>query len=321
MDSCNDRTELLIPPVPLRDPEELRASRPNEVILILTTRCNQACAFCCEPPGESDMGSKQASRWLAAIAEAGIPWVDFSGGEPLLHSDAAALLRKSHSLGLRNTLSTNGLLLAQHRDAIWQWVSQWNLSLHGDAELHDRIVGRQGSFQKTMSTIELVASRGGVVHLTFVTTPQNVIDVAAIAHRLKDVGTAKFCVNYVFRRGRGREVASQGMQSWVQLVSTVRGLLDVPELAPMLIYHNLNLDGQCILIRSTGEVWGVPMSNEEDFMVVGTMDGRMDWADCYPYIENHRRFTWPRLAELASSDLGYSMEPQELWEVVSNGRH
>lgn len=280
----------------------------NELIMILTTRCNQKCVFCCEPPGEPDVNTQQAIKWLEQIYEAGIPWVDFSGGEPLLHPDVVQIIEASRKIGLRNTLSSNGILIPRYIGRLFQYVDQWNVSLHGLEHTHNQITNNPTSHQKILKSCELLASKEATIHVTYVVTPANINDVRQSILDLYNAGVKKICFNYVFRRGQGSDYINTYEISQEEAVLSVHKVIESMPIMNMTIYHNINLDGQCALIRSTGDIWAVPMSNNIDYEKVFSIDDIIENAENYPYLMNHRQFTYPRLGPVISSKKQFQMK-------------
>jgi len=282
----------------------------NELIFILTTACNQKCEFCCEPPGDSDMKTEDAIKWLVAMYEYGIPWVDFSGGEPLIHKDVALILRESKKIGLKNTLSTNGLLVKKYVDSTFPFVDQWNISLHGTSQIHDQIVQREGSHSTIMKACKLLAERGAIIHITYVVTHENIRDVSESTMALYEAGVRKICFNYVFRRGHGSDfLKTQPEFTKTEAFSYVEECMHKLAINNLTIYHNMNLDGQCALVRRNGDVWGVPMSNGIDYQVIFNMKDIATYSTKYPYMEHHRKFTFPRLGPIFSATKKFDMTP------------
>ena len=90
---------------------------PFLVQLVVTRRCNLACAYCAEydrssPPVPKDVLLQRLERIRALGA-----WsVEFTGGEPLLHPDLEELVRAARKLRfLRTMLISNAFLLDEER--------------------------------------------------------------------------------------------------------------------------------------------------------------------------------------------------------------
>jgi len=76
-----------------------------------------------------------------------VRWVVFSGGEPQMHSDLAALSRLLRALGVRLTLLTAGLLLEAQAATIAKTMDDVIVSLDGPPEIHNQIRRVRGAFE------------------------------------------------------------------------------------------------------------------------------------------------------------------------------
>lgn len=79
-------------------------------------RCNLACAYCNEFDASSAPApAAEMLRRIDRLADLGATIITLSGGEPMLHPDLDALIRRIRERGAIATLITNGLLLAPGR--------------------------------------------------------------------------------------------------------------------------------------------------------------------------------------------------------------
>ena len=108
---------------PIRD----RFDRPlGSLRLSVTDRCNMRCRYCMPEeeyvwlPRDSILTFEEITRLAGIFALLGADKVRLTGGEPLLRHDLPALIRMLRSdVRLRDlALTTNGILLAQHAEAM-----------------------------------------------------------------------------------------------------------------------------------------------------------------------------------------------------------
>lgn len=91
--------------------------RPLSLYLHLTERCNLQCTYCyAHPPGKDyglgkDMPLVLARHALDQAKACGVREVIVTGGEPLCHPEALAVLERAADLGFHVVLLTNGLLI------------------------------------------------------------------------------------------------------------------------------------------------------------------------------------------------------------------
>jgi MoaA/NifB/PqqE/SkfB family radical SAM enzyme len=88
-----------------------------------------------------EIGLEHLERHAADLAELGVRWVVFSGGEPLMHSDLFGLSRFLRAMRIRTTILTTGLLLPRRAAAVVADIDDAIVSLDGPAEIHNRIRG------------------------------------------------------------------------------------------------------------------------------------------------------------------------------------
>ena len=101
--------------------------RPHTYLrLSLTERCNLRC-FYCMPNEDEDW--TPAANWMTAeevqvlaglFVEMGVTKIRLTGGEPLLRKDIQPILEGLSTLPAQLHLTTNGILIHRHLDALKQ---------------------------------------------------------------------------------------------------------------------------------------------------------------------------------------------------------
>lgn len=133
----------------------------------LTDRCNMQCQYCV-PHGDFKAISENAkmnSEELLAIAgkfiERGIKKIRLTGGEPLLRKDFREILQKLSQKNVELAISTNGLLLHQFADDLWQaGLKKVNISLDSlNADAFKQITVT-GKLDQVLKNIELCLEKG-----------------------------------------------------------------------------------------------------------------------------------------------------------------
>ena len=84
----------------------------------VTYRCNARCSFCDIWRAKKyrqieDAQLQDVKNNLSALKKLGVRFVDFTGGEPLLHRQLPEMLDYGKGLGLRTSITTNGILYPQ----------------------------------------------------------------------------------------------------------------------------------------------------------------------------------------------------------------
>jgi len=135
---------------------------PAYVILFATSRCNLACAHCCriDPATPRDeMSVREVGTWASTLP--GVQALVVTGGEPFLRDDLADVIASfvtgagvSQVVVVTNGWHTGRIeraarALAQRCPGLHLGIS---ISMDGPREVHDRIRGREGSFDRALAT-------------------------------------------------------------------------------------------------------------------------------------------------------------------------
>jgi len=165
--------------------------------LVVTYRCDLDCAMC-DLPSRGDRAREMDARGLRGVLDAmrdlGVLGVGVTGGEPLLRRDLFEVLAHGSRVGLLVHLNTNGSLVdAAAAEALAQsGVASVNLSLDGpDAETHDRLRRRPGSFARVLraaARLCAVPARPFRVALTCALGEGNASRAEELLERARDLG-------------------------------------------------------------------------------------------------------------------------------------
>lgn len=142
----------------------------------LTNRCNSRCTFCSiwqETP-KLDAQKEDVLRNLFSARKAGCRFVDFTGGEPLLHCDLPELLSGAKKLGFITSVTTNCILFPKRAKELRGKIDLLHFSIDaGTAGLHDILHGIP-SFDKVLESIDIALSQKMVPDLLFTYTDDNI---------------------------------------------------------------------------------------------------------------------------------------------------
>ncbi|MFQ5999307.1 MAG: radical SAM/SPASM domain-containing protein [Candidatus Bathyarchaeia archaeon] len=153
-----------------------RRHRPLFASYNVTGRCNMKCSFC--DWWKKDIPELPTKKALTAIDEVcslGVPFFDFSGGEPLLRKDLSILAKRASSHGCLVSMNTNGALLKSGRASeIREAFDIVVVSLDGPKEVHDKLRGVEGTYDRAIEAIKLLKACGVRVGVNMVVTPWNI---------------------------------------------------------------------------------------------------------------------------------------------------
>lgn len=151
----------------------------------LTYRCNAYCDFCHFGDHELFKNSRHADteRVLAnldALKKLGVKFIDFTGGEPLLHRDVAKIVEKASRLGMKTSITTNGLLYPKYAEALRGNVDLLHFSLDSaDKHEHDTLRGVP-CYDAVMESIRIAKGLGEHPDLLFTVTNENYMQLPAV---------------------------------------------------------------------------------------------------------------------------------------------
>lgn len=139
--------------------------RARKITIAVTAYCNLRCIGC--RYGRDFMPGEQLPLPLVAslledAADAGIRTVRLYGGEPLLHRALPEMVRRAVSLGLSTYVTTNGLLLKQKIDALYEaGLRNITIGFYGTATDYDVYVQRDHRYHLLEESVAAVRDRYG----------------------------------------------------------------------------------------------------------------------------------------------------------------
>lgn len=248
--------------------DHLRYADPDSfgpvVVYNCTSRCNLKCLHCYSSsqssPGDTELTTAEAKRFLSQLAEVNCSVLLFSGGEPLLRHDLFELLAEAHRLNLRTVLSTNGTLIdsAAAKRLAELTVAYVGVSLDGHEQFHDKFRGSKGSFKAALARIENCKKAGIRTGLRFTITKTNADQVPVLFDIAASAGVRRICFYHLIHSGRAKDLSDQTLtpQQSRQTVDTIiertsdsvqKGLVD-----EVLTVDN-HCDGPYLLVRMQKE--------------------------------------------------------------------
>jgi len=148
----------------------------------ITNRCNARCGFCTiwqERP-KADAGRGEVLANLKQARAAGCKFVDFTGGEPLMHPALPEFLAAAKRLGYVTSVTTNCLLFEERAEELAGLVDLLHFSIDADDPgLHDRIRGCK-SYGHVIKSIDTAIKNRLYPDLLFTYTEENINAVSGV---------------------------------------------------------------------------------------------------------------------------------------------
>lgn len=200
----------------LRYSEEARGKRTGThgdrgpvVVWSVTRTCNLNCVHCYSNSEakayNGELNTNEALGLIDQLAEAKVPVILFSGGEPLIRPDILQLAEKAISLGIRVTFSTNGTLITEEKARQMKelGISYVGISLDGIGAVHDEFRRKKGAFDATLRGIRNCLAIGQKVGLRFTMNKHNIDSLPQILTLMEEENIPRACFYHLVYAGRG----------------------------------------------------------------------------------------------------------------------
>ena len=177
---------------------------PLALLAELTHRCPLRCPYCSNPVelerASTELSEQDWRRVLREAAELGVLQVHFSGGEPMVRRDLAALIAEAASHGLYSNLITSGALGGAREIAAFAEAGLRHVQLSfqdHEAANNDRIAGLAGAHERKTKFAAAVRAAGLPLTLNMVVHRQNLDDVAAMIDMAEKLGARRVEIAHV----------------------------------------------------------------------------------------------------------------------------
>src|SRR6186713_1953657 len=199
----------------------------------LTNRCSARCIACCEESGPDKAWADELTRVEALdlagrIAESGIPYVAFGGGEPLSVPHCWGIFERLAAADVSLKIETDGSRIDDAAaDRIASLAVQCvQISVDGaTAATHERV--RPGaSFASAVAALERCARRGLKPQMVFAPTRLNLAEIRAAYDLAADIGCDTFVTGPLMRLGRAARNWANVAPSEADWSSAAEGLRD-----------------------------------------------------------------------------------------------
>ena len=165
---------------------------PISAQIDLTYRCNERCVHCyLDHDDHGEMTTAEIKDLLDQMADAGVFYLNLSGGEILMRRDFFEILEHARLRTFCVKLKTNGVLIrkkeAQRLRALGVESIQISVYSHR-AEVHDAITKMPGSFRQSIEAARLLRAEGLNVIFANVLMTENAADYQGVRALAAEVG-------------------------------------------------------------------------------------------------------------------------------------
>jgi radical SAM protein with 4Fe4S-binding SPASM domain len=157
---------------------------PIAVHMDVTYRCNERCVHCyLDHDDHGEMTTDEIKSVLDQLAEAGVFFLTFSGGEVFMRRDFFELVEHARRLMFNVKIKTNAVMIHEEeaRRIRELGVDTIQISVYSHrAEVHDAITKLPHSFERTVRSIRFLRSQGLSVTIANVLMTANSSDHAGV---------------------------------------------------------------------------------------------------------------------------------------------
>ncbi len=277
----------------------------------LTKRCNGSCSYCYprkwnEEP-DDEMSPETVLHLVDQLADHGIFSVLITGGEPFIRPDFLEILGRIFSRGFfRVVIFTNGTLIGEKALSFLvnnkRMIDQMQLSIFShEPEIHDRLIGINGGYEKTIAVATKLKAAGIPVKLAINVIDETCHSYEDTAKYLNDLG---FAVNVGFSilKKRAEEIPNDDL-FFAKIVSSMEKsrlqeerrhfgtgpLVPAEQLSPCSGLHGT------IAITSCGNV--IPCLSMRD-MILGNISEGRPFDEYFSTSEEYRKIINLRLSRI-----------------------
>ena len=181
------------------EPESQHLGAPLYVAWQITNECNLACMHCIEESGpgkkfKDELTEAQVFSVLEQMMALEVPYLSFSGGEPMLHPHFFEMAEYVCSRGSQLKVETNGHLLtpesaARLRDA---GVKAVQVSLDGGSRATFNRIRVLGEFDRVLEGIRHLRDAEVPIEINFSPTRFNLHEIAGVVDLAYELGAYSF---------------------------------------------------------------------------------------------------------------------------------
>lgn len=173
----------------------------------LSYTCNFHCSHCYVHKKKDSLDVPAYKTIIKALYDQGLLVILYTYGEPLLSDKLEPVAGYANSLGISQTILSNGWLVDEERVKRYSdlGVNSYNISLDSmDPSFHDQNRNCVGSFDRAVAAIRLLVRSGKYVGIGMTVTERNVGEIEKVKRFACEEGVAR--VSFLAQRKDGLAV-------------------------------------------------------------------------------------------------------------------
>jgi radical SAM protein with 4Fe4S-binding SPASM domain len=240
---------------------------PIHTVLELTYSCNLKCLHCYASSSfekNKKIPFEKLKEILSFLKEKGCKVIELTGGEPFLHPDFYEILKFSCENFDYVGISTNGTKIDEkYIQAFKEYKDKiiFNVSLDGPKNIHDEKRGVEGSFDKTINSIEKLSKNDFFVRVSMSVYPDTFEYIEDTLKIAIEKGAKKFVWSSVLPFGRGKNIKWEKVKNVFEIETEIVSkykefiqLINKEEYEKMMNYQNCGGGWKSIVMDPEGNL-------------------------------------------------------------------
>lgn len=185
-----------------------KAHAPTFASWLITRACQLKCPYCFADARKKDpdeLTTGEAMEVVEKLADAGVFYLSYIGGEPLMRKDIYQLIDYSTDLGIYTGIHTNGMLVKEGVVPRLKDVGCQILGVSIDSHdpiIHDKVRGVQGSLEGAKRAVLESVKYGMRCSIRIVVTEDSLPALPSLFTWARDVGVDELIIIPIFMVGR-----------------------------------------------------------------------------------------------------------------------
>ena len=189
--------------------------KKREVCWLITTRCNQKCAYCHGFRNIPELSFEENKEVLMKLIRAGVNYITFSGGEALLYPNIVDLLKIARQYGVKSKLITNGSLIANNEKMreVLDYLDTITLSLDTiNDDINEQMGRGRNHFTEIKEVLDILKDKDIRIKINTVVTKLNINYIEELGEFLN----SNYKINEwrIFRFAPLRELAKENQEKF-----------------------------------------------------------------------------------------------------------
>ncbi|MCK4634368.1 MAG: radical SAM protein [Candidatus Aenigmarchaeota archaeon] len=165
-------------------------------VIEVTNSCNFNCKWCYASSGYSSnhMSKENLTKLVGNLADSGVRQITYSGGEPTMYPYIREAVKIAKDYGFVVHMNSNGYLITREmaKELKSLGLSQVQTNIDSiDPKKHDKIRGKEGSFQRAVKALKNVKEAGMTPVCQTVLTKMNENEIFDIFKLGRSLGTER----------------------------------------------------------------------------------------------------------------------------------